>query len=101
MHTDWSAFLPELLLDCGAYQFHLDPILAIGNKYQDARYSMKPAPIASDIVQFNGRSNIVAPALCMRPDLDGTNMPSYQGHENLSVSKESFIIKKEPLRNYR
>ena len=79
-------------MDCGAYQFHMDPVMAIDNKYQDARYTLSPAPIASDIVQFNGRSNLVAPALCMKKDLDGTNTPSYESHDNVSVHKESFKI---------
>ena len=90
MHTEWLAALPELLMDCGAYQYHMDPVMTIDKKYRDARYNMPPVPVASDIVDFRGRSNIVSPALCMRDNLDGTNTPSYEGHENLSVHKVGF-----------
>ena len=79
-------------MDAGAYQYHMDPTLTIDNKYQSGQFAMKPAPVASDIINFDGRSNIVSPALCLYSNIDGTNMPSYQSHNEMKVHKDSFSL---------
>ena len=85
--TDWVINLPELLMDAGAYQYHMDPTLTIDKQYKDIKYTMKPAALASDIIVFPNRPVPVSPALCMAPDLDGTNTPSYESFDKISVSK--------------
>ena len=87
MLTDWVVNLPELLMDCGAYQYHMDPTQTIDRKYKDSKYTMQPTALASDIFVFQNRSIPVAPSLCMAQDLDGTNTPSYESHENIKVVK--------------
>ena len=82
--------MPELLMDCGAYQYHMDPTHAIDAKYKTGKYTMKPAALASDIFDFKSGSVPVSPALCMSKDLDGTNTPSYQAHGEYKPAKEQF-----------
>ena len=85
--TDWVVNLPELLMDCGAYQYHMDPTMTIDKKYKDSKYTLKPVALASDIFEFKDRPVPVAPSLCMATDLDGTNTPSYESHDRIKVSK--------------
>ena len=40
---------------------------------------------ASDIVELANRDTPVAPALCMKSDLDGTNTPSKMGNDDHRV----------------
>ena len=77
-------------MDCGGYQYHMDPTLTIDARYKTGKYTMKPAALASDIFEFKNRPVPVSPALCMAKDLDGTNTPSYQSHGQLKPAKEQF-----------
>ena len=72
----------------------MDPTQTIDNKYDSAKYTMPPAALARDIISMEGRMVPVAPALCMDPEIDGTNTPSYESHENISVAKvHGFLCK--------
>ena len=79
-------------MDCGGYQYHMDPTHTIDAKYKTGKYTMKPAALASDIVDFKDRPVPVSPALCMSKDLDGTSTPSYQSHGDLKPVKEQFFL---------
>ena len=83
-------YLPEILIDCGAYQFHLDPTKVMSDKYNGSQYVMKPAPPVTDIVDKRDQDTTPSPALRFRTDLDGTNTPSAQGHDGVRVKKLQF-----------
>ena len=88
VNNDWLVHLPELLVDAGAYQFHMDPAKAIDSKYTTG-YRMKPAETVHDIINLDNREYPVSPALCLRKDLDGTNTPSQEGSREHNVTKLS------------
>ena len=85
---DWEAHLPELLVDCGAYQYNLDPTKTIDSKYNNSFYGQKPTPLVDDIIQMDNRDTPVDPSLCInRQVMDGTNTPSQCGHQGIGVYK--------------
>ena len=80
-------------MDCGAYQYHMDPTLTIDGKYKKGGYIMKPAALASDIFNYKNGLVPVAPSLCMANDLDGTCTPSYENHNGHTVVKVNGITR--------
>ena len=112
MHNDWEIHLTELLVDLGAYQYHMDPTKTIDASLNAPKYLMKPAKLAADIIEMEDRDIPCAPALCMKKNLDGTNTPAKFGTEDFQVYKleesdfenaaEKFPKKgSEKLRNLR
>ena len=73
---NWEAHLTELLVDCGAYQFHMDPTKTLDASYEAGPFLLKPSKCAVSIIDMADRHTPAAPSLCMRPDLNGTNTPA-------------------------
>ena len=86
-HCSWEVHLPELLVECGAYQYHMNPVQTIGHQYDADKYFMKPAPVVTDIVTLADRPIPISPALCFKNNLDGTNTPSAHSYNQFFVEK--------------
>ena len=84
---DWEIFLPELLVDCGAYQYIMDPSKTIDEKYKLGKYSLAPNNLVEDIFSLDNRSVPIDPSLCIKSKLDGTNTPSQDGTDEHRVFK--------------
>ena len=87
VQNDWTIHLTELLVDIGAYQYQMDPSKTIDNKYKGGKYRLQPALLAADIINMKDRDVPVNPALCMNPELDGTNAPSAHNSDEHAVFK--------------
>ena len=101
MHTDWLAALPELLMDCGAYQYHMDPSKTIDARYEAGPYLLKPTKCAESIVLMNDRSVPVSPALCMNSNLNGTHFPatdSWNGLKPYRLKNETNLKENFPAK---
>ena len=85
------------MVECGAYQFHMDPTKAIDARYGTGQFHLAPAETVSDIIELEGREYPTAPALCLKKDLDGTNTPSKEGNSHF----QPIRLTKEDSENFK
>ena len=76
MLINWEVHLTELLVDCGAYQFHMDPTKTLDASYESGPYHLRPSECVESILDLEDRHTPAVPSLCMRHNLNGTNTPA-------------------------
>ena len=96
----WERHTPTLLHQVGAMQqfipYHkaVDPEKFQANGQYEWHTGVQNHTYAKDLFTNNSETTPICPALCLRPDLDGTASPSYDGLEdikpNVSVFSEKF-----------
>ena len=75
----------------------MDPTKTIDS---GSKNRIKSLQFASDIVELKDRDTPVAPALCFKKNLDGTNTPSKQGNEDHRVYVLGDDVQKDMRNNF-